>query len=102
MLPTKLKMALKKNLANRHWSQQCCHIISLGNAQEQFQLWADPNTASLLIRYVNQLLIWKYIWIAFEYLLSVLGVSSLFQADRKTTGRRRVAWRTVLTRAVVL
>lgn len=53
MLPTKLKMALKKNLANRHWSQQCCHIVSVGNVQEQFQLWADPNTASLLVRYDN-------------------------------------------------
>ncbi len=55
MLPTKLKVALRKNLANRMWSEQCCHIVSIGNVQEQFQLCADPNTATLMIRFVKKL-----------------------------------------------
>lgn len=50
-LPPRLKTALRNSALNRHWSDICLHLVSLGSSKLQFELWVDPDTAGLICRY---------------------------------------------------
>lgn len=51
-LPPRLKAAMKMNVMNRHWSDSCLHLATLGSHHIQLEIWLDPETASIIVRYV--------------------------------------------------
>ena len=49
-LPDRLRMAMKRHFDSRHWSNQCLHLVSIGNSMLMFEVWADPRIANLIFR----------------------------------------------------
>ena len=49
-LPAKLKATLRKTLANCHWSDNCLHLVSIGNQDLMFEIWTDPDILHLILR----------------------------------------------------
>ena len=49
-LPDRLRIAMKRHFDSRHWSNQCLHLVSVGNSTLMFEVWAEPHIANLIFR----------------------------------------------------
>jgi hypothetical protein len=49
-LPDRLRVAMRRHLDSRHWSNQCLHLVSVGNSTLMFEVWTEPHIANLIFR----------------------------------------------------
>jgi hypothetical protein len=70
-LPAKLKATLRRTLANCHWSDNCLHLVSVGNQELLLEVWTDPDIPNLIFRHTEQFFL-KILMLRFFFFTDLL------------------------------
>ena len=49
-LPTDLHAAMRQSSVARHWNRKCLHLATLGDTNQQLQIWVDPMIACIVYK----------------------------------------------------